>query len=54
MPLSNFWFDRCGHVSEVKEFNEWLGRQPHKYKIVIAGNHELRFKLATCLGSFSK
>ncbi len=34
---------RCGHVSEVKEFNEWLKRQPHKHKIIIAGNHELRY-----------
>ena len=34
---------RCGHVSEVKEFNRWLGTLPHKHKIVIAGNHELSF-----------
>lgn len=36
-------FTRCGHVAEVKEFNEWLAAQPHKHKIVIAGNHELSF-----------
>ena len=34
-------FTRCGHLQEVKEFNNWLGKLPHKHKIVIAGNHEL-------------
>ena len=32
---------RCGHISEVRQFNTWLGTLPHKHKIVIAGNHEL-------------
>uniref|UniRef100_A0A2P2HYZ2 Metallophosphoesterase MPPED2-like n=1 Tax=Hirondellea gigas TaxID=1518452 RepID=A0A2P2HYZ2_9CRUS len=36
-------FTRCGTMEEVKEFNSWLGTLPHKYKIVIAGNHELSF-----------
>lgn len=36
-------FTKCGLASEVAEFNEWLGRLPHAYKIVIAGNHELSF-----------
>ena len=36
-------FTRCGHLSEVREFNAWLKSQPHKHKIVIAGNHELSF-----------
>jgi 3',5'-cyclic AMP phosphodiesterase CpdA len=36
-------FTRCGHLAEVREFNEWLNSQPHKHKIVIAGNHELSF-----------
>eukprot|EP01083_Nonionella_stella_P314515 1133388_1 len=27
----------------IYEFNEWIGRMPHKYKIVIAGNHECCF-----------
>lgn len=36
-------FTRCGAEQEVDEFNTWLGRLPHKYKIVIAGNHELSF-----------
>ncbi|KAL7645861.1 UNVERIFIED_CONTAM: hypothetical protein RMT77_002758 [Armadillidium vulgare] len=36
-------FTRCGSRPEVEEFNAWLGTLPHKYKIVIAGNHELSF-----------
>ena len=38
--VASFSF-RCGHISEVKQFNNWLGTLPHKHKIVIAGNHEL-------------
>ena len=38
--IASFSF-RCGHISEVKQFNKWLGTLPHKHKIVIAGNHEL-------------
>lgn len=36
-------FTKCGQKEEVIEFNNWLGTLPHKYKIVIAGNHELSF-----------
>jgi len=36
-------FTRCGSVSEVRDFNSWLAKLPHKHKIVIAGNHELSF-----------
>jgi len=36
-------FTRCGSISEVREFNTWLNKLPHKHKIVIAGNHELSF-----------
>lgn len=36
-------FTRCGHMSEVRQFNKWLGTLPHKHKIVIAGNHEISF-----------
>ena len=28
-----------GEVSEVRDFNRWLGTLPHKHKLVIAGNH---------------
>ena len=30
-------FSNAGCVSEVKNFNKWLGSLPHKHKIVIAG-----------------
>lgn len=33
-------FTNYGKEDEVKSVNEWLGKQPHKYKIVICGNHE--------------
>ena len=32
---------RYGLPPEVSAFNTWLGRLPHKHKIVIGGNHEL-------------
>jgi len=28
----------------IAEFNQWLGRQPHSHKIVIAGNHDSMFE----------
>merc|ERR1712126_726376 len=36
-------FTKYGLVSEVEEFNSWLGTLPHPHKIVIGGNHELSF-----------
>jgi len=36
-------FTSCGEMEEVKDFNKWLGQLPHRFKIVIAGNHELSF-----------
>ncbi|KAK9496616.1 hypothetical protein O3M35_013099 [Rhynocoris fuscipes] len=36
-------FTRCGAEDEVVDFNNWIGKLPHKHKIVIAGNHELSF-----------
>jgi len=36
-------FTKCGQKSEVEEFNKWIGTLPHKYKLVIGGNHELSF-----------
>jgi len=29
-----------GKMDEVQAFNNWLGTLPHKYKVVIAGNHD--------------
>ncbi|XKL69228.1 hypothetical protein PGB90_006997 [Kerria lacca] len=36
-------FTRCGGEDEVVNFSNWIEKLPHKYKIVIAGNHELSF-----------
>jgi Icc-related predicted phosphoesterase len=30
-----------GDLSELDDFNAFLGRLPHKYKIVVAGNHDI-------------
>jgi Icc-related predicted phosphoesterase len=27
-------------IHELKQFNEWIGQQPARYKLVIAGNHD--------------
>ena len=29
---------------EVVDLNQWLGEQPHRHKVVIAGNHDLMFE----------
>eukprot|EP00004_Rigifila_ramosa_P019368 TRINITY_DN4905_c0_g1_i2.p1 TRINITY_DN4905_c0_g1~~TRINITY_DN4905_c0_g1_i2.p1 ORF type:complete len:379 (+),score=58.21 TRINITY_DN4905_c0_g1_i2:61-1197(+) len=34
-------FSFTGTPSEIADFNSWLGRQPFKIKIVIAGNHDI-------------
>lgn len=31
-------------LRELVEFNDWLGSQPHRYKVVIAGNHDHLFE----------
>jgi Icc-related predicted phosphoesterase len=31
-------------TNEIVSFNNWLARQPHPHKIVIAGNHDLLFE----------
>ncbi|CAI5736183.1 unnamed protein product [Hyaloperonospora brassicae] len=36
-------FTDTGERDEVLAFNEYLGRLPHRYKLVIAGNHESSF-----------
>jgi predicted phosphohydrolase len=36
-------FTATGHPYAVAKFNEWLGCLPHRYKIVVAGNHELEW-----------
>lgn len=29
-----------GRQSIIRDFNEWLGEQPYRYKVVIPGNHD--------------
>jgi predicted phosphohydrolase len=33
-----------GELSDVRDFNEWLGTLPHPHKLVIAGNHDFCFE----------
>lgn len=35
---------------EIRDFNIWLGELPHRYKIVIPGNHEFAFEETPRLG----
>ncbi|VDN07916.1 unnamed protein product [Thelazia callipaeda] len=37
-------FTNYGDIGEVIKFNAEIGSLPHKYKLVIAGNHELGFE----------
>lgn len=30
-----------GKCNALRSFREWIGKQPHRHKIVIAGNHDL-------------
>jgi len=36
-------FTNTGELEQVKDFNEWLEAYPAKYKVVIAGNHDITF-----------
>jgi Icc-related predicted phosphoesterase len=38
-------FTMIGDFEFVQSFNTWLGRLPHKHKIVIAGNHDRSFDI---------
>ena len=33
-----------GTIAEIEEFNYWFAGQPHKHKILIAGNHDWLFE----------
>lgn len=33
-----------GEPAEIRAFDDWLGRLPHRHKIVIAGNHDWLFE----------
>ena len=39
-------FTNTGELGMCEAFNEWLGKQPYKHKVVIAGNHETTFDTA--------
>lgn len=34
---------RSGTLPQVDDFTKWFGAQPHKYKILVAGNHDFCF-----------
>lgn len=33
-----------GKLANVEDLNDWLGTLPHRYKLVIAGNHDRAFQ----------
>ena len=37
-------FTSCGELTDIARFNAFLGKLPHKHKIVIAGNHDFAFE----------
>lgn len=43
-------FTMIGESKWVEHFNEWLGTLPHKYKVVIAGNHDRSLDLVDTEG----
>lgn len=36
-----------GDYSSLYDFNKWLGTLPHKYKVIISGNHDWMFERAS-------
>lgn len=38
-------FTKLGLQDEIEAFSKWLGKLPHKHKVVISGNHENSFDL---------
>ena len=38
-------FCRKGTPEEYYEFNEWLGKLPYKYKIIVLGNHDIKYMI---------
>ena len=33
-----------GNLWELEVFNDWVATLPHKYKILVAGNHDIGFE----------
>lgn len=42
-------FTNRGCIDEILKFKVWINQQPFKYKIVIAGNHDLSFQYNSSL-----
>lgn len=36
-----------GRINEIEDFSEWFSKLPHKYKIMIPGNHDFGFENKT-------
>jgi Icc-related predicted phosphoesterase/glutaredoxin len=47
-------FTETGSLQEVADFSAWLKEQPHKHKIVIAGNHDVTFEPGTYMDSWDR
>lgn len=37
-------FTRRGALADIEAFDRWLASQPHRHKVVIAGNHDFAFE----------
>jgi len=44
-------FSMFGKRSHIVSFNEWLGKLPHRHKVVVAGNHDSGRDVARAGGS---
>ena len=42
-------FTSVGHSHEIRDFMKWYSMLPHKYKIIIAGNHDILFEKSRLL-----
>jgi len=39
-------FTQYGDEAKIRKFNEQMGSLPHRYKVVVAGNHEIGFEVS--------
>ena len=37
-------FTGVGNAQQIADFDSWLAKQPHKYVVVVAGNHDIGFE----------
>lgn len=40
-----------GRLTQIEDFNKWIGSFPHKHKIAISGNHDWGVNFMNLLGS---